>query len=125
MGALDDVDDSNSSVTFIEGSHHLGRLPWQTTDSDHHLLTQQIPDVDLLGTPVSSRLRAGEASVHCDLTVHGSLGNTSSRRRAGLALRFVSADASVLGPMINGYRMNGGCILPRGAASDPRGHWKA
>lgn len=123
--AFDDVDAQNSSVTFIEGSHRLSRLPWQPTDSAHHLLTQEIPDVDLLGRAVSTTLRAGEASVHCDLTVHGSRGNTSDRRRAGLALRYVAADADCLGPMINGYRMNAGCILPRGPKSDPRGHWKA
>lgn len=123
--AFDDVDSSNASVTFVEGSHRLGRLPWRPTDADRHLLTQQIPDVDLLGRAVSVRLSAGQASVHSDLTVHSSCGNASSKRRAGLALRFVRADAECLGPMINGYRMNAGCILPRGPASDPSGHWKA
>eukprot|EP00928_Gymnodinium_smaydae_P057435 TRINITY_DN4067_c0_g2_i1.p1 TRINITY_DN4067_c0_g2~~TRINITY_DN4067_c0_g2_i1.p1 ORF type:complete len:449 (+),score=60.73 TRINITY_DN4067_c0_g2_i1:35-1348(+) len=123
--AFDDVDSSNSAVTFIEGSHRVGRIPWQSTGTEHHLLTQEIPDVDLLGRAVTTKLRAGEASLHCDLTVHGSLGNQSTRRRAGLALRFVGADASCLGPMINGYQMNTGCILPKGPSSDPRGHWKA
>lgn len=122
--AFDDVDASNAGVTFVEGSHRLGRLPWQRTASTHHLLTQEIPDVDLLGRLVPTRLRAGEATVHSDLTVHGSKGNCSTRRRAGLALRYVAADADCLGPMINGYRMNGGCILPKGRLSDPRGHWR-
>jgi len=112
-------------VTFIEGSHRLGRLGWQPTDAAHHLLTQQIPDVDLLGRAVHVKLSAGQASVHSDMTVHGSCGNSSSQRRAGLALRFVSTDTECLGPMINGYRMNAGCILPKGQASDPSGHWKA
>lgn len=122
--AFDDVGASNSGVTFVEGSHRLGRIPWQPTHSEHHLLTQEIPDVELLGRPVTTELRAGQASVHCDLTVHGSRGNQSSRRRAGLALRFVATDAQCLGPMINGYQMNLGCILPRGPKSDPRGHWR-
>merc|ERR1712071_197792 len=90
----------------------------------HHLLTQEIPDVDLLGRSTHVELLAGQATVHLDLTVHGSSGNASTKRRAGLALRFVSADAECLGPMINGYRMNVGCILPRGPASDPNSHWK-
>lgn len=123
--ALDDVDTSNAAVTFVAGSHRMGRLPWGRTAAAHKLLTQEVPDVDLLGPRVPAELRAGEASVHCDLTVHGSPGNGSARRRAGLALRFVAAEAECLGPMINGYRMNGGCILPRGRASDPRGHWRA
>lgn len=122
--AIDDADADNAAVTFVEGSHRLGRLKWQPTDTEHHLLTQQIPDVELLGPLVQSRLRAGEASVHSDLTVHGSAANTSTRRRAGIALRFVGSGADCLGPMINGYRMNGGCILPKGKASDPRGHWR-
>mmetsp|Transcript_5020 Transcript_5020/g.18765 ORF Transcript_5020/g.18765 Transcript_5020/m.18765 type:complete len:466 (-) Transcript_5020:41-1438(-) len=122
--AFDDVDASNSSVTYIEGSHRLARLPWQPTASAHHLLTAEIPDVDLLGPFVASVLGAGEASVHSDLTVHGSRGNSSDRRRAGLALRFVSTQAECLGPMINGYRMNAGCILPKGN-SDPQGHWRS
>lgn len=123
--AFDEVDASNSGVTFVEGSHRLGRIPWQPTDTESHLLTQQIPDVDLLGRLVQTELQPGEASVHCDLTVHGSLGNASTKRRAGLALRFVAADAECIGPMINGYTMNGGCILPKGPASDPKGHWKS
>jgi len=123
--AFDDVDESNAGVTFVEGSHRLGRLPWQRTSCEHRLLTQEIPDVDLLGPLAPTRLRAGEATLHSDLTVHGSAGNTSTRRRAGLALRFVGSDADCLGPMLNGYRMNGGCILPKGRQSDPRGHWRA
>jgi len=122
--AFDDVDDSNSSVEFLEGSHRLGRVQWQTTGTTHHLLTSEIPDAELLGSVVPSVLRAGQASMHCDLTVHRSRGNCSSRRRAGLALRYVRSEADCLGPMMNGYRMNGGCILPKGAKSDPRGHWK-
>jgi len=123
--AFDDVDQANASVRFVEGSHRLGRLLWQPTDAVHHLLSQQIPDVDLLGRSVNVELLAGQASVHCDLTVHSSTGNSSRRRRAGIALRFVSADAQCLGPMINGYKMNAGCILPKGQASDPTGHWKS
>ncbi|OLP98218.1 putative alpha-ketoglutarate-dependent hypophosphite dioxygenase [Symbiodinium microadriaticum] len=123
--AFDDVDESNAAVHFIEGSHRFGRLPWKATNTTHHLLTQEIPDVELLGAQVPQRLHAGEASLHSDLTVHGSFGNHSDRRRAGLALRFVGCDATCLGAMLNGFQMNSACILPRGKHSDPRGHWKA
>ncbi|CAJ1404924.1 unnamed protein product [Effrenium voratum] len=123
--AFDPVDDTNSAVTFVAGSHRLGRLPWQPTASSRHLLTQEIPDVDLLGEKVSCRLAPGHASIHSDLTVHGSLGNSSTRRRAGLALRFVACDAVCLGAMINGYEMNRAVILPKGKLSDPQGHWRS
>lgn len=122
--AFDDVDASNAGVTFVKGSHRLGRLGWQPTDTEHHLLTQQIPDVDLLGPIVQQNLRAGEASIHSDLTVHSSGPNRSNKRRAGLALRFVGTDAWCLGPMINGYSMNAACIHSKGPGSDPSGHWQ-
>jgi len=122
--AFDDVDADNAAMTFVAGTHRLGRLLWQPTDVEHHLLSQQVPDVDLLGRKVIAALQPGQASLHSDLTVHGSGPNRSDRRRAGLALRFVGSDADCLGPMLNGYRMNGGCLLPRGRASDPRGHWQ-
>jgi len=122
--AFDDADAGNAAVKYIEGSHRLANLPWHKTDAQHHLLSTQIPDVDLLGNVVNSVLKAGQASVHSDLTVHSSEGNSSCRRRAGLALRYVASEARVLGPMINGYYMNSGCVLPRGHRSDPSQHWK-
>merc|ERR1712070_594412 len=82
--AFDDVDASNASLTFIPGSHRIGPLPWHRTSTDHKLLTQEIPNVELLGRSCPVQMRAGEASLHCDLTVHGSSGNGSDRRRAGL-----------------------------------------
>lgn len=125
--ALDDADASNGAVTFVEGSHRLGRLRWRSAagGATPHLLSQRIPDVELLGRLVPSELLAGEGSVHCDLTVHSSGGNASLRRRAGLALRFVGTEAVCLGPMINGYAMNSGCLKLAGPKSDPRGHWRA
>jgi len=123
--AFDDVDESNAAVQFVEGSHRLGCLPWRSTNAAHHFLTQEIPDVDLLGAVVHACLKAGEASVHSDLTIHGSSANESSSRRAGLALRYVATDAKCLGPWINGHKMNVGCILPKGRSSDVTGHWQA
>lgn len=123
--AFDDTDEMNGAVRFVKGSHRLGRSPWKPTSANRHLLTQEIPDVDLLGEEVCATLAAGHASIHSDLTVHGSPGNFSERRRAGLALRFVGCDASCLGAMINGYEMNRAVILPKGPKSDPRGHWRS
>ena len=121
--ALDDVDEDNAGLVFIRGSHRCGRLGWRRTAASHFLLPQEIPDADCLGPRVIAALRAGEASVHSDLTMHHSPSNTSSRRRAGIALRFVQADARCLGPMLNGYVMNAGCTLPKGRQVEG-GHWK-
>ena len=123
--ALDDVDEGNAGLVYIRGSHRCGRLGWRRTAASHFLLPQEIPDADCIGEPVVATLRAGEASVHSDLTMHHSPANSSSRRRAGIALRFVQADARCLGPMLNGYEMNNGCILPRGRPLSGAEHWKA
>eukprot|EP00929_Paragymnodinium_shiwhaense_P049109 TRINITY_DN24794_c0_g1_i1.p1 TRINITY_DN24794_c0_g1~~TRINITY_DN24794_c0_g1_i1.p1 ORF type:complete len:427 (+),score=91.32 TRINITY_DN24794_c0_g1_i1:113-1393(+) len=123
--ALDDVDEANAGLVFVKGSHRCGKLGWRRTDAQHFLLPQEIPDPDVLGPRVVASLSAGECSVHSDLTMHYSPPNTSTRRRAGLALRFVQADTECLGPMLNGYQMNAGCILPKGQRSDRTGHWKA
>ena len=63
-------------------------------------------------------LRAGQASLHCDLLLHGSAANASDRRRAGLTLRYAAADVR----LINGYdvwRKNAVHLR----AGDPDGFW--
>jgi non-haem Fe2+, alpha-ketoglutarate-dependent halogenase len=42
--------------------------------------------------PVDDILRAGEASLHSDLLLHGSEPNASDRRRCGLTLRYCAAE---------------------------------
>jgi ectoine hydroxylase-related dioxygenase (phytanoyl-CoA dioxygenase family) len=54
---------------------------------------EQIIEADDLDTDstVNVELKAGEMSIHDAYTVHGSLPNNSSKRRAGVALRYMPA----------------------------------
>ncbi|HUR78269.1 MAG TPA: phytanoyl-CoA dioxygenase family protein [Acidimicrobiales bacterium] len=108
--AIDDVDDDNGAMHFVPGSHRDGPLP-------HDML--ELDGTRVLGRRVSNAaqyddnhyvnaLRAGQASIHSDLLLHGSRANTSERRRAGMTLRFAAADVTVepgwehwLGPSVH------------------------
>ncbi|MBA4067019.1 MAG: phytanoyl-CoA dioxygenase family protein [Isosphaera sp.] len=91
--AIDDADRGNAAMKYIPGTHVLGHLTYQLSETDaHNVLNQTVPDVGKYGEPVYVELRAGEASVHSDLLLHGSDANTSSRRRCGLTLRYTPGD---------------------------------
>src|SRR5207249_4380203 len=59
---------------------------------ENNVLDQTVVNADGIGEPVYDELKAGEASVHSDLTLHGSEANTSDRRRCGLTLRYTTTD---------------------------------
>src|SRR3954464_2885043 len=91
--AIDDADRGNACMRFIPGTHVLGHLTWQLSETDEaNVLNQTVPDVERDGAPVYVELKAGEASVHSDLLLHGSEANTSARRRCGLTLRYTPGD---------------------------------
>jgi ectoine hydroxylase-related dioxygenase (phytanoyl-CoA dioxygenase family) len=87
--AVDDADRENACMRYIPGTHVLGHLTWKLSETDEaNVLNQTVPGADKLGTPVDVALKAGEASVHSDLLLHGSEANTSTRRRCELTLRY-------------------------------------
>jgi ectoine hydroxylase-related dioxygenase (phytanoyl-CoA dioxygenase family) len=91
--AIDDADRGNACMRFIPGTHVLGHLTYKLSETDpSNVLNQAVPDVEKYGEPVYVELKAGEASVHSDLLLHGSEANTSTRRRCGLTLRFTPGD---------------------------------
>jgi non-haem Fe2+, alpha-ketoglutarate-dependent halogenase len=91
--AVDDADRENACMRFIPGTHVLGHLTYKLSETDpSNVLNQTVPDVENYGAPVYDELRAGEASLHSDLLLHGSEANTSSRRRCGLTLRYTAGD---------------------------------
>jgi len=85
--AIDDVDEENSAMQVIPGTHLKGHLPWKEVKSPA-VLDQELTDVEKLGDPVSACLKAGQFSVHTDMTAHGSQPNFSDRRRCGLTIRY-------------------------------------
>jgi ectoine hydroxylase-related dioxygenase (phytanoyl-CoA dioxygenase family) len=80
-------------MKYIPGTHVLGHLTYKLSETDaSNVLNQTVPDVEKYGSPVYVELKAGEASVHSDLLLHGSDANASSRRRCGLTLRYTPGD---------------------------------
>ena len=91
--AIDDADRGNACMRFIPGTQVLGHLTYKLSETDaSNVLNQTVPEVEKYGEPVYVELKAGEASVHSDLLLHGSEANTSTRRRCGLTLRFTTGD---------------------------------
>jgi ectoine hydroxylase-related dioxygenase (phytanoyl-CoA dioxygenase family) len=114
--AIDDADTENACMRFIPGSHLYGHLTWSLSEDDEsNVLNQTIADAERFGAPVDDILRAGEISIHSDLTLHGSEANDSDRRRCGLTLRYCAADVRAY----MGWNAKG--VVVSGA--DPDGHW--
>ena len=78
------------------------------------MLNQVVPEVEKYGEPVYVELRAGEASLHSDLLLHGSEANYSARRRCGLTLRYTSGDVRAY----LGWDQKGVVV-----AGEPPPHW--
>lgn len=91
--AIDDADRGNACMRYIPATHTLGHLTYKLSETDEtNVLNQTVPDVEKYGEPVYVELKAGEASLHADLLLHGSEANTSDRRRCGLTLRYTPGD---------------------------------
>lgn len=91
--AVDDADRGNACMRYIPGTHVLGHLTYELRENDaSNVLNQTVPDVEKYGDPVYVELKAGEASIHSDLLLHGSEANASARRRCGLTLRYTPGD---------------------------------
>jgi ectoine hydroxylase-related dioxygenase (phytanoyl-CoA dioxygenase family) len=103
-------------MRFIPGSHLFGHLTWRLSEDDEdNVLNQTIAEVERFGEPVDDVLRAGEISIHSDLTLHGSEANDSDRRRCGLTLRYCASDVRAY----LGWNAKG--IVVSGVDAD--GHW--
>lgn len=114
--AIDDADAENACMKFIAGSHRFGHMTYRPSSAaDHNVLSQTIENPEQYGTVVWNPLRAGHASIHSDLLLHGSDVNASSRRRCALTLRYCAA--AVRASL--GWNEKG--VLLRG--KDEAGHW--
>ncbi len=116
--AVDDVDEENSAMMFIPGTHRNGSLPIRNSSGDalFHIETEGADD---LGEPYVNCLDAGQVSLHADMLVHGSLANRSGRRRCGLTIRYCPPDVRIVDSVWAGGVE---AIICRGR--DPTGHWR-
>jgi len=113
--AIDDADPGNANMRFIPGTHVLGHLTYKLSETDpSNVLNQTVPEAEKYGQPVDVQLKAGEASVHSDLLLHGSEANSSNRRRCGLTLRYTPGDVRAY----MGWQDKGVVV-----AGDPPPHW--
>jgi non-haem Fe2+, alpha-ketoglutarate-dependent halogenase len=115
--AVDDADTENACMRLVPRSHLKGHLTYRMSEDDEdNVLNQTVDDAESYGDePIDVILKAGQASVHSDLLLHGSEANTSDRRRCGLTLRYCTSDVRAQ----MGWQDKG--ILVRG--NDPSGHW--
>ena len=88
--AIDDADTENGCMRVIPGTHRSMLKHGESQEAGNLLsVNQEIPE-ELLdpSQAVDLILKAGMASLHDGLTVHGSNPNRSARRRCGLTIRF-------------------------------------
>ena len=91
--AIDDADEENGCMEVYNGSHTHGLIDFESSDEDSgNVLNQSISEPEKYGHRSLTPLRAGQASFHSDLLIHGSSPNQSERRRCGLTLRYCPAD---------------------------------
>jgi len=114
--AIDDASEENACMKFVAGSHHFGHMTFRPSSPDeHNVLNQTIDHPEQYGSIVLDKLQAGQFSIHSDLLLHGSEGNSSDRRRCGLTLRYCSAQVrAALGWNAKGVQVRG---------CDASGHW--
>ncbi|MEK6233362.1 MAG: phytanoyl-CoA dioxygenase family protein, partial [Planctomycetales bacterium] len=93
--AIDDSVGENGCLRVIPGSHDPARvIPHLKEDRDDIALNQRVADGEFdLGAAVDVELEAGQMSLHDVYLIHGSNANRSTRRRAGLAIRYMPASS--------------------------------
>lgn len=87
--AFDDVGADNGAMKIIPGSHTHGVIKHKRSTRTDSILTLELESGSFSeADAVQFQLKAGEISLHDDRAVHGSPGNPSPRRRAGLTIRY-------------------------------------
>jgi len=90
--ALDRTGVDNGALRYIPGSHKVGHYSHRT-DLDPGLALHQVIDDQRFDESTARyvELEPGQLSLHDVHLMHGSASNTSGRRRAGLAIRYMPA----------------------------------
>ena len=88
---LDDATEENGCLEYIPGSHQWELLPITGLAGDMDAIRQVLNDDqwEQLQHPVKIELKAGEASFHHPLLIHGSRCNRSQRPRRAVVLNAV------------------------------------
>lgn len=80
---LDDADQENGCVQYIPGSHRWDLLPITGLAGDMDAIQEVLTDEqwEAMQHPVAAELKAGEATFHHPLMIHGSRDNRTHRPR--------------------------------------------
>ena len=110
---LDDTSPGNGCLHYVPGSHRWPLLPPVSFGRDMDAFRGFLPEELRDGfRPVPVPLRAGEASIHHPLTVHGSYANPSDRPRRAAVLNYMGPDTRSTEGRIP--ILAGGPVVPRG-----------
>lgn len=90
--AIEDSDRDNGCLQVVPGSHADKEVFGHETKQGRVALSEQVrADAYDASNVIDVELKAGQMSMHDVYLLHGSNANTSSRRRSGLALRYMPA----------------------------------
>lgn len=91
--AIDDVSIDNGAMRYIPGSHRAQRLFPHIVSERSDLALNRVLDPNCYDetTAAYDELTAGQLSLHDVYLIHGSAANTSGKRRAGFAIRYMPA----------------------------------
>jgi hypothetical protein len=89
--ALDDTTTESGCLRYIPGSHRWDLLPITGLAGDMDAIRETLTEEQMAAfeQPALVEVKAGEASFHHPLTVHGSEANRSDRPRRAVVLNFV------------------------------------
>lgn len=87
---LDDSTKENGCLHYVAGSHKWPLLPrGELANNMEAILDLLTPDQRAAFQPVAIELKAGEASFHHPMTLHGSYENRSDRPRRAAVINFI------------------------------------
>ena len=91
---LDDTDEENGCMWYVPGSHKWDLLPITGLAGDMDAIQEVLTDEqwEALQNPVPVVLKAGEASFHHPLMIHGSRENLTDRPRRAIVINLCRAD---------------------------------
>ncbi|HAA87422.1 MAG TPA: phytanoyl-CoA dioxygenase family protein, partial [Verrucomicrobiales bacterium] len=89
---LDDVDRENGCMYYIPRSHHWGLLEKESLTGDMDAIREKLTDsqVSDFDKKIPVEMKAGEASFHHPLLMHGSYENNSERGRRATIINVFS-----------------------------------
>ncbi len=89
--AIDDVSVENGAMRYIPGSHRQRQLFPHVVSERNDLALNRVLDPNCYDANTASydELQSGQLSLHDVYLIHGSATNTSGKRRAGYAIRYM------------------------------------